>query len=305
MWDCFKFVFVYGLRSGGGIGDATRADNGWFTLTHIFFFLIVTIAMLNIIFGIIIDTFSSLRAEKNERTRDTNEVCFICGKSKQTFDRAANSPDGFKNHIRDDHNMWSYLNFIFFIWEQDKDDDDGLEYWVRKRVEANEIIWFPINKAMRLDDRESDVDALRKSILDDIHVTEKSVFDRMSAIQTDVDGFLDKFTSALKQDFSGTTIKLGISGYLKGLEDFQIEENVVTEAPSAAIGTPSVDQFGAGEEAEAGASGDDQSGGDNVANENNEIDPDADPNAQITSSSVDPEAGSGQLSPDDEEHGES
>ena len=236
------------MRNGGGIGDATRADIGNFMITHIFFFLIVTIAMLNIIFGIIIDTFSSLRADKNERLRDTTEVCFVCGKSKQTFDRMANSPDGFKNHIKEDHNMWSYLNFIFFIWEQDKDDDDGLEYYVRHKIEANEITWFPINKAMRLDQGESDAEALRKSILEDIQATEKSVFDRMTAIQTDVDGFLDKFSSALKQDFSGTTVKLGISSYLKGLEVFEGGDDAA--AAAAVVYAPASPRVESGEDAD-------------------------------------------------------
>jgi len=203
------------------MGDAMRESSGNIIILHITYFLIVTIAMLNIIFGIIIDTFSSLRAQKNERDRDTTEVCFICGQSKQKFDRAANSPDGFKNHIKNDHNMWSYLAFVFFVWKQDKDDDDGLEYYVRHRIAKNEITWFPINKAMRLDDRESDIDALKKAILEDMHATERSVFDRMAAIQTDIDGFLDKFTSALQQDFSNTTVKLGISGFLKGMDEFQ------------------------------------------------------------------------------------
>ena len=235
LWGCFKFMFVYGFRQGGGIGDAMMEDIGNMSFLHISYFLIVTIAMLNIIFGIIIDTFSSLRADKNERTRDTTEVCFICGKSKQAFDRAANSPDGFKKHIKEDHNMWSYLNFIFFIWEQDKDDDDGLEYYVRHKIELNEITWFPINKAMRLDQGESDQEALRKSILEDIQGTEKNVFDRMQAMQSDIDGFLDKFTSAMKQDFTGTTsIKMGISDFLKQLDDGN-EIAVQLDAPSSII----------------------------------------------------------------------
>ena len=227
-----------------------RYDTGDILWLHFLYFLIVTIAMLNIIFGIIVDTFSSLRADKNEKQRDTTEVCFICGQSKQKFDRAANSPDGFKDHIKNDHNMWSYLAFVFFVWEQDKDDDDGLEYYVRQKVDVkNEITWFPINKAMRLDDRESDVDALKKAILDDIQSTEKSVFDRMTAIQADVDGFLDKFTSALKQDFSNTSVKMGISSFLKGLDEFQETTNVpVLEAPSIVTAETAVEGAGASSE---------------------------------------------------------
>jgi inositol 1,4,5-triphosphate receptor type 3 len=72
--------------------------------------------------------------EKLERNRDTLEVCFICGINKQVFDRASDEPEGFKTHIKVDHNMWNYLYFIFMLWEQDKDDDDGLEQYVRRAI---------------------------------------------------------------------------------------------------------------------------------------------------------------------------
>ena len=81
--------------------------------------------------GVIITTFGRLREEKEQRMANTEGVCFICGIEKHIFDRAANDPDGFKEHIIEDHNMWNYLYFIYFVWEQDKDDDDGLEYFVR------------------------------------------------------------------------------------------------------------------------------------------------------------------------------
>ena len=86
------------------------------------------VVFINIIFGIVIDTFSSLRALKMAKQENTINTCFICSIGRQTFDRADDQPDGYKRHIRNDHNMWAYLSFIFFLWEQDKDDDDGLEY---------------------------------------------------------------------------------------------------------------------------------------------------------------------------------
>jgi inositol 1,4,5-triphosphate receptor type 3 len=128
LWGCYKYVFAYGFRAGGGVGEVMFVDVGDAVWLHLTFFLVVTVAMLNIIFGIIIDTFSGLRSDKNERAFKTTETCFVCSLGRQVFDRAANSPEGFKRHIREDHNMWNYLYFIFFLWEQDKDDDDGLEY---------------------------------------------------------------------------------------------------------------------------------------------------------------------------------
>merc|ERR1711988_295477 len=46
--------------------------------------------------------------------------------------------------------MWNYLSFIIFIWEQDRDDDDGLELYVRRMLEKGETVWFPSGKALCL-----------------------------------------------------------------------------------------------------------------------------------------------------------
>lgn len=67
----------------------------------------------------------------------------------QVFDRASDQPEGFRTHVRVDHNMWNYLSFIFLLWEQDKDDDDGLEQYVRRAIAAHDIAWFPMNKVSR------------------------------------------------------------------------------------------------------------------------------------------------------------
>ena len=45
--------------------------------------------MINIVAGIIIDTFGSLREEENTKNRDIEDKCFICGNLKTSFDRNA------------------------------------------------------------------------------------------------------------------------------------------------------------------------------------------------------------------------
>merc|ERR1711998_555975 len=122
------------------------------------YFVVVLVILLNVVFGIILDTFSELRTEKNDRMQDTLEVCFICGIEKETFDKSSNDHQGFRRHIKEDHYMWNYLKFVIFIWEQDKDDDDGLEQYVRRRLDNEDISWFPIGRAMRLDISQQDDD---------------------------------------------------------------------------------------------------------------------------------------------------
>jgi hypothetical protein len=75
LWECVMYVFNYGLRMGGGIGDVTDALNpldneGIYTAKFFFdvaFFMMINVISLNIIFGIIIDTFADMRQKNDDR----------------------------------------------------------------------------------------------------------------------------------------------------------------------------------------------------------------------------------------------
>ena len=200
MYDCMKMTLSYGLQNGGGIADSFSHTTGPRLILDLTFFCVVLVVLLNVFLGMIIDTFSSLRADKIERLRDTMEVCFICGIEKQIFDRASDEPDGFKTHIKIDHNMWNYLYFIFLLWEQDRDDDDGLEQYVRRAIDGSEISWFPMNKAMRLDRVATKNEVLRKDLKDSIANTQKNVLTRLDDFKQDIHGLMTQLMSNLKQE---------------------------------------------------------------------------------------------------------
>ena len=93
--------------------------------------------------------------------------------------------------------MWNYLYFIIYLWEQDKDDDDGLEQYVRRCVEAKDIAWFPMNKAMRLDDSNSAEDDLRQNVQEDLKVLEDNMLEKLKQFQSDTEETLDKIVYSL------------------------------------------------------------------------------------------------------------
>ena len=73
LYNCFFFVTNWGLRNGGGIGDSMTMEavsNRFYpkSIFDVSFFMVVNVISLNIIFGIIIDTFSQLRDEQGERS---------------------------------------------------------------------------------------------------------------------------------------------------------------------------------------------------------------------------------------------
>lgn len=80
-----------GLRSGGGIGDATLPitydNNELYFVKFAFdctFHIMVIIVMVNILFGIIIDTFAQLRDLKQSIDLDMRNICFICNIDRNT-----------------------------------------------------------------------------------------------------------------------------------------------------------------------------------------------------------------------------
>lgn len=108
---CIVTTLNHGLRNGGGIGDILRQPSSvvrgrgnflfavanlfdskliYFTLQEnmfparviydLLFFFIVIIIVLNLIFGVIIDTFADLRSEKQQKETDLKNTCFICSK---------------------------------------------------------------------------------------------------------------------------------------------------------------------------------------------------------------------------------
>jgi hypothetical protein len=208
MWECFKFTVSYGFQNGGGVADSFVHTGGPRLILDLAFFVVVLVILLNVFLGMIIDTFSSLRADKIERMRDTQEVCFICGIDKQVFDRASDEPDGFKKHIKIDHNMWNYLYFIFMLWEQDRDDDDGLEQFVRRAIDANEITWFPMNKAMRLDRVATRTEVLQKELKDSVRVVSGNILNKIDDCKGDVHAMMMQFMSTLRQEALIEDVKL-------------------------------------------------------------------------------------------------
>jgi hypothetical protein len=68
------------------------------------FFVTMILIVLNLILGIIIDTFADLRKEKQENEEILRKTCFICGLSRTDFNSTATV--SFEEHIQQDHNLW-------------------------------------------------------------------------------------------------------------------------------------------------------------------------------------------------------
>jgi hypothetical protein len=92
----------------------------------------VSAVALEIVFGVIVDSFKALREENEKTEKDIKHKCFICGLSRDIFD---SGPGGFHSHTKEEHNMWMYMYFLIHIREmQDKTELNGIESYVYAKV---------------------------------------------------------------------------------------------------------------------------------------------------------------------------
>nr|XP_028601346.1 inositol 1,4,5-trisphosphate receptor type 2 isoform X3 [Podarcis muralis] len=156
---CIVTVLNQGLRNGGGVGDVLRKpskDEPLFAARVVYdllFYFIVIIIVLNLIFGVIIDTFADLRSEKQKKEEILKTTCFICGLERDKFD---NKTVSFEEHIKAEHNMWHYLYFIVLVRVKDPTEYTGPESYVAQMIVEKNLDWFPRMRAMSLVSNEGD-----------------------------------------------------------------------------------------------------------------------------------------------------
>lgn len=179
---CYLSTLNYGLRFGGGIGElSTTTIEPWnrsnFMIKFFFditFFLIITTIILNVVFGIIIDSFAELRETAAFKLNDKKDICFMCGLDKYTLDK--DTSEGFNYHLEFDHCVWNYVYFIIHLKQKDSSDFNGTESQIYEQLEKEEMGWFPTNKSIRMNqflagkkkgavkDEESELDIMAKHI---------------------------------------------------------------------------------------------------------------------------------------------
>ncbi|XP_061430042.1 inositol 1,4,5-trisphosphate receptor type 1-like [Lethenteron reissneri] len=150
---CIVTVLNHGLRNGGGVGDVLRKpskEEPLFAARIIYdllFYFVVIIIVLNLIFGVIIDTFADLRSEKQNKEEVLKNSCFICGLERDKFD---NKTVSFEEHVKVEHNMWHYLYFIVLARVKDPTEYTGPESYVADMIAEQNLDWFPRMRAMSL-----------------------------------------------------------------------------------------------------------------------------------------------------------
>ena len=148
--QCLLMLISYGTRVGGGIGDSLpfvsyKNDMKMFIGRFIYdmtFFILVIKVMGNVTFGLIVDTFGELRDETYNYENDKNNICFICQLSR---DGCLLKNIDFNLHIKQDHNLWNYVNFLVYLHLNNPNDFSRIEGIVWDKLLENDYGWIPID----------------------------------------------------------------------------------------------------------------------------------------------------------------
>jgi len=152
--ECLTTSIRFGLLSGGGLGEAIPSENYGYAvpavkgmLFDLSFFILITTIGLNVVFGIIVDTFSELRDEKYQTSEHMASVCLVCGERAYEFDSKGS---GWRTHKKDEHNMWAYLFFFKYLDEKDLNRYTALEQYVAQQLFEGNNEFYPTNNAICL-----------------------------------------------------------------------------------------------------------------------------------------------------------
>ena len=153
MVQCFLTMMNYGVRNGGGIGDVIpkisfNVDPGYFVAGFIFVVLnhiLVVCIMLNLFFGIIVDTFAALREKTYRVEEDKTNICYICQMSRSS---ALNKNINFDLHINTIHCMWNYVSFMTYLHINNYKNFKSLETFVWEKIPKSDTSWLPIGESL-------------------------------------------------------------------------------------------------------------------------------------------------------------
>ena len=159
--QCLLMLISYGTRSGGGIGDqlpviSFKNDFEIFVSRFFYdmsFYILVIMIMGNVTFGLIVDSFSALRDQNYKYEKDKNDICFICQISR---DGCLLKNMNFEYHIKKEHNIWNYVDFLCYLHLYDANNFTKVESYVWEKLIEKNYEWIPNDPSAVRNDEEED-----------------------------------------------------------------------------------------------------------------------------------------------------
>ena len=145
---CFMTNFDAGIRARGGAADQmiriSFERNTYLYFIRIFYdisyFLICIIIMIDLVFGIILGTFSDMREKERKYDSDKINNCFICHITKETVEKKR---EDFTFHRDKKHFLWNYVDYMIFLKFSDIHDLNAMNSFARHNLDLKNICFLP------------------------------------------------------------------------------------------------------------------------------------------------------------------
>jgi len=151
-----------GSPAPSGVVADTGADYSNISVSRglfdMFFFVLITILMMSMVSGIIIDTFGSIRDTNIQRSGQHLNFDFISGLPVEEIKNAARRlgiPKGYQDHAANRQHLWDYSSFIYYVQTKRSMDLTGPESYIKHLIERKDWRWIPSSRCMLVERAES------------------------------------------------------------------------------------------------------------------------------------------------------
>ena len=166
---CFLNTLDSGLRARGGIGDSgirlSYSRNKRHYIRRLimddFFFILIVIIAIDLVFGIIIGAFNTLRDEEQRHSADRKNHCFICHVNKNTLEK---NRQNFNEHRTKVHNIWNYVDYMMTLKFSDVHDLNAINSYASQKIENKDISWLPTYKDLKANGKNGKIDELEEEL---------------------------------------------------------------------------------------------------------------------------------------------
>ena len=155
---CMIYIYSNTFTSGGNLGnfiDEGGHENKEGNMIRYALDISYTIIMVGLtwqmVSGLIVDTFESLRGSREDKEQDMKSTCFICGLDKEKIEKYYPGKEGFEKHLQD-HSVSNYFFYTFYLEDKESSEYSGLESYIKDQIDNESISWFPNGKSLKIEE---------------------------------------------------------------------------------------------------------------------------------------------------------
>ena len=170
--------------------------------------------MIDLVFGIILGTFSEMREEERVSDNDRINHCFLCHITREIIEKRK---EDFQFHREKRHNMWIYVDYMIFLKFSEFHDLNAINFFARTNLDNKNICFLPSYQD-NFETKEEEKDGKEKE-----EEEEEEEDEEEEESEEDSDSSRKKNTEIIpEEDFDSGLI----SGYKNNFNDSSVNDSV-------------------------------------------------------------------------------